>query len=211
MIIHQNWRSEKIQLIKDVIKNKNVLPPYIQGKILKQLDFQVKALENRSNESLSPKKKNTNLKPPPLTKYDSKFERSYSIGNPLEQECIKCKKFIFQNGAVLQCTKTQHHLHERCILQHLKESYLNNQLNFVCVCGKKLIPEQIKTINIKGIEDLVNSIYSKQLKEISNSISIEKCRNPQCDFFWINDFKLQKLKYHGKQLKTQSKKYCPFC
>ncbi|CAD8145502.1 unnamed protein product [Paramecium pentaurelia] len=211
MIIHQNWRSENIQLIKDVIKNKNVLPPYVQGKILKQLDFQVKALENRSNESISPKRKNQNFKLITLTKYDSKFERSYSIGNAIEQECIKCKKFIFQNSVTLQCSKTQHHLHERCILQHFKELCVNNQLNFICVCGKKLSPEQMKVINIKGIEGLINSIYIKQLKEIVNSISIEKCRNPLCDFFWINDPKLQKQKQYGKQLKKMSKRYCPFC
>ncbi|CAD8104243.1 unnamed protein product [Paramecium sonneborni] len=211
MSIHSNWGSEKIQLIKDVIKNKNVLPPYVQGKILKQLNFQVKALENRRKESISPKRKNQNFKPLALIKQDSKFDRSYSIGNHMEQECFKCKQFIFEHSATLQCSKWKHLLHERCILQHFKELFIDNQLNFRCVCGRKLNPQSMKAINIQGVEGLINLIYLEQLKKLVKQISIEKCRNPQCNFFWINDHKLQQQKYNGKLLKIISKKYCPCC
>ncbi|CAD8153420.1 unnamed protein product [Paramecium pentaurelia] len=210
MNFHSNWRYEKMQLIKDVLVNKNVVPIYIQNRLMKELDFQIKAFANKNKNSLSPKKScNRRIKTLDQSPQRIKFERSVSRSYNKDQDCLRCRKFNFQNKIIIQCDTGQHMFHEKCLLDLFKEQLQDIQPHFSCSCGMKLCPEFVKELNIRGIEQLVNQLYEQQLKCITYQVQIQNCLNPLCNFFWITNS--QKSRKYGRQLKPLTKKYCPYC
>ncbi|CAD8069959.1 unnamed protein product [Paramecium sonneborni] len=212
MHFHSDWKYEKMQLIKDVLVHKNVVPIYIQNKLMKELDFQIKAFGNKNkNKSLSSPKKSCNrrIKTLDQSPYSIKLERSVSKNYNKDQDCLKCRKFNFQNKIIIQCDTGQHMFHEKCLFDLFQEQLLDIQPHFTCFCGMKLCPEFVKQLKIRGIEQLVNQLYEQQLKCMMYQMQLQNCLNPLCNFFWINNS--QKSRKYGRQLKPLTKVYCPYC
>lgn len=51
-----DWKYEKMKLIKEVLGHKPILPIYVQNKLMKEINFQIKTL---GNKSISPIKNRT--------------------------------------------------------------------------------------------------------------------------------------------------------
>ncbi|CAK77156.1 unnamed protein product (macronuclear) [Paramecium tetraurelia] len=210
MNFHSNWRCEKMQFIRDVLVHKNVVPIHLQNRIMKELDFQIRAFANINKSSFSPRKScNRRLKTLDQSPCNLKFERSVSISYNKDQDCFRCKKFNFQNKIIIHCDTGQHMFHEKCILDLFKEQLSDTQSHFSCFCGMKLCPEQVRQLKIRGIEHLVNQMYEQQLKCITYQLQIQNCLNQMCNFFWITNS--QKQRKYGRQLKPLKKHYCPYC
>ncbi|CAD8074496.1 unnamed protein product [Paramecium sonneborni] len=98
-----------MQQIKDLLVHKNVVPIYIQNKLMKELDFQIKGFENKNKISQSPKKsRNCRVKTLDQSSQYVKLERSVRKSYNKDQNCLRCQKFNFQNKIIIQCITGQH-------------------------------------------------------------------------------------------------------